>query len=32
MTSEDEIQQAFMDYQLGRLQNPSDNPWVDDEL
>ncbi len=32
MNTEAEIQQAFMDYQTGRLQNPDDNPWVDDEL
>lgn len=27
-----EIQQAFDDYRTGRLQNPSDDPWVEDEL
>jgi hypothetical protein len=32
MNTADEIQQAFVDYQTGRLQNPQDNPWVDDEL
>lgn len=25
---QDEIYQAFEDYQSGRLQNPADNPWV----
>ena len=32
MNTQEEIQQAFMDYQAGKLQNPEDNPWVDDEL
>lgn len=27
-----EIQQAFADYRSGKLQNPDDNPWLDDEL
>ncbi|KAL4858288.1 Pirin-like protein [Chlorella vulgaris] len=30
MNSDAEIQQAFRDYQTGRLQNPDDNPWKDD--
>lgn len=32
MSTESEIQQAFLDYRSGRLQNPDDNPWVADEL
>ena len=32
MNTQEEIEQAFYDYQTGRLQNPDDNPWVDDEL
>ena len=32
MNTEAEIRQAFMDYQTGRLQNPQDNVWEDDEL
>lgn len=32
MNTQEEIRQAFMDYQAGKLQNPEDNPWVDDEL
>jgi redox-sensitive bicupin YhaK (pirin superfamily) len=32
MNTQEEIMQAFMDYQSGKLQNPDDNPWVDDEL
>ncbi|KAK9797355.1 hypothetical protein WJX73_001481 [Symbiochloris irregularis] len=27
MNTQDEIMQAFDDYQRGRLQNPGDNPW-----
>jgi len=27
MNTQEEIQQAFRDYQTGRLQNPDDNPW-----
>mmetsp|Transcript_21360 Transcript_21360/g.46698 ORF Transcript_21360/g.46698 Transcript_21360/m.46698 type:complete len:293 (-) Transcript_21360:786-1664(-) len=30
MNTEQQIQQAFMDYQTGRLQNPDDNPWQDE--
>ena len=32
MNSELEIQQAFHDYHAGKLQNPDDNPWIDEEL
>lgn len=32
MNSELEIQQAFHDYHAGKLQNPNDNPWIDEEL
>jgi redox-sensitive bicupin YhaK (pirin superfamily) len=33
MNSQEEIMQAFMDYQAGRLQDPRDNVWEgDDEL
>ncbi|CAG9460114.1 unnamed protein product [Pedinophyceae sp. YPF-701] len=28
MNTEAEIEQAFLDYQMGRLQNPQDNPWT----
>jgi redox-sensitive bicupin YhaK (pirin superfamily) len=31
MNSPLEIQQAFHDYRTGRLQNPKDNPWVEDD-
>lgn len=31
MNTEDEIAQAFMDYQAGRLQNPGDDVWAADE-
>lgn len=30
MNTQEEIQQAFRDYQTGRLQNPDDNPWTDE--
>lgn len=29
MNTQDEIRQAFLDYQTGRLQNPQDNVWAD---
>lgn len=29
MNTQEEIQQAFRDYQSGKLQNPNDNPWED---
>lgn len=32
MNTQEEIEQAFRDYQNGMLQNPQDNPWLDDEL
>lgn len=33
MNSQEEIAQAFLDYQAGRLQDPRDNVWTaDDEL
>ena len=32
MNHELEIQQAFFDYRSGKLQNPDDNPWTDEEL
>jgi hypothetical protein len=32
MNTENEIRQAFYDYQTGRLQNPGENVWEDDEL
>lgn len=32
MNTQQEIMQAFQDYQSGRLQNPADNPWAEDEL
>ena len=31
MSSDAEIQQAFADYRSGRLQNPEDDPWKDEE-
>lgn len=31
MNSDAEIQQAFHDYRAGRLQNPDDNPWKDED-
>jgi quercetin 2,3-dioxygenase len=31
MNTQAEIQQAFFDYQSGRLQNPEDNPWEEDK-
>ena len=27
MNTQEEIRQAFVDYQTGKLQNPEDNPW-----
>jgi redox-sensitive bicupin YhaK (pirin superfamily) len=30
MNTMDEIHQAYADFQTGRLQNPDDDPWVDD--
>ncbi|KAG2434196.1 hypothetical protein HXX76_007922 [Chlamydomonas incerta] len=30
MNTEQEIQQAFRDYQTGQLQRPQDNPWEDE--
>ncbi|GLC68092.1 hypothetical protein PLESTF_000645200 [Pleodorina starrii] len=30
MNTQEEIYQAFRDYQTGQLQNPADNPWKDD--
>ncbi|MEW5301476.1 MAG: hypothetical protein WDW36_004335 [Sanguina aurantia] len=30
MNTQDEIQQAFADYQSGKLQNPSDDVWQDE--
>lgn len=33
MNTDAEIQQAFADYRAGKLQNPDDNPWIEnDEL
>ena len=29
MNTQQEIQQAFHDYQSGRLQSKDDNPWVE---
>ena len=29
MNTQQEIQQAFRDYQSGRLQSKDDNPWTD---
>ena len=31
MNTEEEIRQAFYDYQTGRLQNPDDDVWASDE-
>jgi hypothetical protein len=31
MNTQDEIAQAFMDYQAGRLQNPGDDVWAADD-
>jgi hypothetical protein len=31
MNTQEEIMQAFMDYQAGTLQNPNDNVWAVDE-
>jgi hypothetical protein len=30
MNTQEEIHQAFRDYQNGMLQNPDDNPWQDE--
>ncbi|KXZ55773.1 hypothetical protein GPECTOR_2g1323 [Gonium pectorale] len=32
MNTQEEIYQAFADYQSGKLQRPDDNPWRDEEL
>ncbi len=28
--AQEEIYEAFRDYQAGRFQSPEDNPWVDE--